>query len=162
MQKKTINTNGIICLRQNSNIPFQNSSHSIWWTNQKKNGKRIWNWYFIYQFHLRPFMSLNWYPFIKNNNDEQKQNEKWRLSCHLTTDNSNLAKHAPCNSFLSSQDKNQKFLNDTRETSLLTALFFSQFVLSSCLENSSHWASLLLICIPLSIHAIGRRNQDSP
>ncbi len=29
---------------------------------QKKMAKRIWNWYFIYQFHRRPFMSLNWYP----------------------------------------------------------------------------------------------------
>ncbi len=48
------------------------------------------------------------------------------------------------------------------ETSPLTALFFSPFVLSSNMENSSHRASLLLICIPLSIHAIGRRNQDSP
>ena len=30
----------------------------------------------------------------------------------------------------------QKFLNDTRETSLLTALLFSQFVLSSCLRTA--------------------------
>ena len=29
-----------------------------------------------------------------------------------------------------------KFLNDTRETSLLTALLFSQFVLSSCLRTA--------------------------
>ena len=32
--------------------------------------------------------------------------------------------------------QNQKFLNDTRETSLLTALLFSQFVLSSCLRTA--------------------------
>ena len=37
---------------------------------------------------------------------------------------------------LSSQDKNQKFLHDTRETSPLTALLFSQFVLSSCLRTA--------------------------
>ena len=32
--------------------------------------------------------------------------------------------------------QNQKFLNDTRETSPLTALLFSQFVLSSCLRTA--------------------------
>ncbi len=33
---------------------------------------------------------------------------------------------------------NTKFTNDIRETSLITALLFSQFVLSSDMENSSH------------------------
>ena len=71
-------------------------------------------------------------------------NEKWRLSCHLTSDNSNLAKH-PLQysgydetyviSFVLTR-QNQKFLNDTRETSLLTALLISQFVLSSCLRTA--------------------------
>ncbi len=50
---------------------FKHSSHSKWWTTNKKRQK-IWNWYFIYQFHQRPLMSLNWYPFHQNN-DEQKQ-----------------------------------------------------------------------------------------
>jgi len=56
----------------------------------------------------------------------------------------------------------QKFLHDTRETSPLTALFIQSICTEQLFENSSHRASLLLICIPLSIHAIGRRNQDSP
>ena len=44
-----------------------------------------------------------------------------------------------------------KFLNKTRETSLLTALLLSQLEMSSNMENSSHRVSLLLICIPLSM-----------
>jgi hypothetical protein len=90
-------------------------------------------------------MSLNWYSVC-----HQKQqwwintNEKWRLSCHLTSDNSNLAKHPLQNSgygktyvisFVLTRQI-QKFLNDTRETSLLTALLISQFVLSSCLRTA--------------------------
>ena len=115
---------------------FKHSSHSIWWTtkkNDKKNLKLV--------FHLSVSHTtihvVKLIPCLTSKHNDDKQNEKkWRLSCHKTTDNSNLAKHPPCNTFLSSQDKNQKFLNDTRETSPLTALFFSQFVLSSCLRTA--------------------------
>ena len=130
-KKKTINTNGIICLRQNSKIPFQTKFPFNMVNN--KMAKRIWNWYFIYQFHHGPFMSLNWYPVCLQNDHKQTKNgdshaiwrqtiQTWRNMRHVTP--------------LSSHDKNQKFLNDTRETSLLTALLFSQFVLSSCLRTA--------------------------
>ena len=82
------------------------SSHSTWWTT--KMAKRIWNWYFIYQFHQRPFMSLNWYPVChQNNNDEQKQTKNghfhaiWRQTIQTWR---NMRHVTP----LSSQDKNQK------------------------------------------------------
>ena len=108
------------------------SSHSTWWANQKKMAKRIWNWYFIYQFHQRPFMSLNWYP-VEHNDDKETKNgdshaiwrqtiQTWRNMRHVTP--FCLHKTKP------------KFLHDTRETSLLTALLFSQFVLSSCLRTA--------------------------
>jgi hypothetical protein len=133
-KKKTINTNGIICSRQNSKNRFK-SSHSTWRTNQQ-NGKRIWNWYFIYQFHPGPFMSLNWYPVIKHNNDKETENGD---SYAINTDDDKQTKNgvtpfAP--SLFSFYMMNTKFLHDTRETSLLTALFFSQFVLSSCLRTA--------------------------
>ena len=94
-QKKTINTNGIICLRQNSKIPFQNSSHSTWWTT-KKNGKK--NLKLVFHLSVSP-TTIHVVKLIPCR--EQwwtKTNEKWRLSCHLTTDNSNLAKHPLQNS----------------------------------------------------------------
>ena len=63
--------------------------------NQKKMAKRIWNWYFIYQFHQRPFMSLNWYPVCLQNDHKQTKNgdshaiwrqtiQTWRNMRHVT------------------------------------------------------------------------------
>ena len=157
-KKKTINTNGIICLRQNSNIPFQTQSHSIWWT--KKNGKK--NLKLVFHLSVSPttIHVVKLIPCLtsKHNNDKQTKNGDSHAIRRQTIQIWRDTRHIIC----PHKTKTKKFLNDTRETSLLTALLFSQFVLSSCLENSSHRASLLLICIPLSIHAIGRRNQDSP
>ena len=116
---------------------------------------KIWNWYFIYQFHRRPFMSLNWYLVFKTT-----MTKKRKMATFMPWDDRQFKLGETCAMqllFVLTR-QNQKFLHDTRETSPLTALFFSQFVLSSNMENSSDRASLLLICIPLSIHAIGHRN----
>ena len=122
--------------------PFPNSSHSIWWTTKKwqKNLKLV--------FHLSVSHTtihvVKLIPCLSSKKKRWWINEKWRLSCHLTTDNSNLAKHPLQNSgygktyvisFVLTRQI-QKFLNDTRETSPLTALLFSQFVLSSCLRTA--------------------------
>ena len=107
---------------------FKRSSHSVWWT---KMAKRIWNWYFIYQFHRRPFMSLNWYLVFKTT-----MTKKRKMATLMPFDDrhSGYDKTHVIPFVLTRQ--NQKFLNDTRETSLLTALLFSQFVLSSCLRTA--------------------------
>jgi hypothetical protein len=41
MLKKTINTNGITCLRQNGKIPFQSSHIFTWRTTKKMNLKLV-------------------------------------------------------------------------------------------------------------------------
>ena len=132
-KKKTINTNGLICLRQNSKIPFNQFPYNMT-KKKKKNGKNL---KLIFHLSVSPW-TIHVVKLIPCLSSKQRwqRNEKWRLPCHKTTDNSNLAKHAPCTSLLSSQDKSQKFLHDTRETSPLTALLFSQFVLSSCLRTA--------------------------
>ncbi len=57
MLKKTINTNGILCLRQISkirfNIPIQHGEQQ-----NKKSEFEIGT--FVNQLHSRPLMSLNW------------------------------------------------------------------------------------------------------
>ncbi len=136
---------------------FTNSSHSTWWTTKKWN-ERIRNWYFIYQFPSRPFMSLNWYPIwfskiricwkvwaastdvlitrwaLTNTDKETKNGDSYAINTDYKPNDKWCITFAP--SLFSFYMMNTKFLNDTRETSLLTALFFSQFVLSSCLRTA--------------------------
>ena len=100
---------------------------------QKKMAKRIWNWYFIYQFHPRPFMSLNWYPVYHQN--KTMINKRKMATLMPFDDRRSGYGETHVISFVFTR-QNQKFLNDTRETSLLTALLFSQLVLSSCLRTA--------------------------
>ena len=111
-----------------SKVPIQHGEQT------KKNGKRIWNWYFIYQFHRRPFMSLNWYPVCLQNDHKQTKNGDSHAIRRQTIQIWRNMRHVP--PFCPYKTKSQKFLHDTRETSPLTALFFSQFVLSSCLRTA--------------------------
>jgi hypothetical protein len=126
----------ITCPQQKASV----SSHPSAW---RTNNKRIWNWYFdqfskwafhliklnakkhIYfsvlmktQRHTKALMSL---PDLKDKRNEKKHTS---FQKSFICDFSILPKPS--------------FPNDTRETSLLTALLFSQFVLSSNMENSSH------------------------
>ena len=110
-------------------VPIQHGEQ-----HQKKNGKRIWNWYFIYQFHPRPFMSLNWYPVCLQNDDKETKNGDSHAIRRQTIQTWRNMRHVP--PFCPYKTKSQKFLHDTRETSPLTALLFSQFVLSSCLRTA--------------------------
>jgi len=134
-KKKTINTNGIICLRQNSKIPFQTKFPLHGEQQKKMNDKK--NLKLIFHLSVSPttIHVVKLIPCLTSKHNDDKHT-KWPLSCHLMTDNSNLAKHAPCNSFCPHKTKTKKFLHDTRETSPLTALLFSQFVLSSCLRTA--------------------------
>ena len=74
------------------------NSHTTWRTTKKKNGKK--NLKLVFHLSVSP-TTIHVVKLIPCLSSKQRwqRNEKWRLSCHKTTDNSNLAKHTPCYSF---------------------------------------------------------------
>ena len=68
---------------------------------QKKNGKKNLKLVFHLSVSLTTIHVIKLIPCLSSKRSQT--NEKWRLPCHLTTDNSNLAKHTSY--LLSSQDK---------------------------------------------------------
>ena len=134
MPKKNNQRKRNYLLTSKQQYTVSNSSHSIWRTTTKKNGKK--NLKLVFHLSVSPttIHVVKLIPCLTSKQNDDKQTQKWRLLCHLTTDDPDMARHTSYH--LSSQDKTKKFLNDTRETSLLTALLFSQFALSSCLRTA--------------------------
>ena len=110
------------------------SSHSIWRTTNK-NGKKNLKLVFhlsvshttIHVVKLIPCLTSSPKMINTQNGDShairRQTIQTWRNMRHVTP-------------FCPHKTKAKKFLNDTRETSPLTALLFSQFVLSSCLRTA--------------------------
>ena len=129
-QKKTINTNGIICLRQNSKIPF----HLVPILHgEQQNGKK--NLKLVFHLSVSPttIHVVKLIPRLTSKHNDDKQTKMVTLMPF--DDRRSRYGETHVISFVFTR-QNQKFLHDTRETSLLTALLFSQFVLSSCLRTA--------------------------
>ncbi len=111
------------------NTVLKLSSHSICEQKWQKNSKLV--------FHLSVSPTtihvVKLIPCLTSKLNDDKQKEMAPLM-PFDDRRSDMARHTSYH--LSSQDKTKKFLHDTRETSLLTAILFSQFVLSSCLRTA--------------------------
>ena len=133
LKKKTINTNGIICLRQNSKIPFQKVpiQHGEQQKEMAKNLK------FVLHLSISP-TTIHVVKLIPCLSSKTTMTKKRKMATLMPFDDRQFKLGEPCAMqllFVLTRQI-QKFLHDTRETSPLTALLFSQFVLSSCLRTA--------------------------
>ena len=167
-KKKTINTNGIICLRQKSNYRFNQFTFNMVnnTTTKWQNSKLVFHLPVshttIHVDKLIPCLSSKKQTMMNKRkmatlmpfDDRQfKLGETSATKFRIWRDLRHIICPHKTNPKVSTWHSRNFSFNRTFIQSICTEQLF---------ENSSHRASLLLICIPLSIHAIGRRNQDSP
>ena len=109
------------------------SSHSTWWTNTQKKWQKNLKLVFHLSVSHTTIHVVKLIPCLTSKQNDDKQTKMATLMPF--DDRRSRYGETHVISFVLIRQK-PKFLNDTRETSLLTALLFSQFVLSSCLRTA--------------------------